>query len=161
MLTPKHCTGIPLTHRQHERWAQRDLPELIAPRGDDADAVDVRPSWMDLEVETFLFEVSETLGDDFTELVTPGEPSEHVEDGVRRRSTERRNKHRACRVKMRRQRENYGDRGLDSRSSRGGERIASPKCRQAQTMIFRPCRERRRRSWDLPADHASRRWMSL
>ena len=36
---------------------------------------------MDLEVETFLFEVSETLGDDFTELVTPGEPSElHVED---------------------------------------------------------------------------------
>ena len=37
---------------------------------------------MDLEVDSFLFEESETLGDDFTELVTAGEPSElHVEDG--------------------------------------------------------------------------------
>ena len=85
MLLHTHTEALhrnPLPHRQHERRARRDLPELVAPRGDDADAVDVRPSRMDLEVDSFLFEESETLGDDFTELVTAGEPSElHVEDG--------------------------------------------------------------------------------
>ena len=85
MLLHAHAEALhrnPLPYRQHERWARRDLPELVATRGDDADAVDVRSSRMDLEVESFLFEVSETLGDDFTELITASEPSElHVEDG--------------------------------------------------------------------------------
>lgn len=85
MLLHTHAEALhrnPLTHCQHERWARRDLPELVAPRRDDADPVDVRPTRMDLEVDAFLFEVAETLGDDFAELVPAGEPSElHVEDG--------------------------------------------------------------------------------
>ena len=123
---------------------------------------------MDLEVETFLFEVSETLGDDFTELVTPpaSHPScmsrtlspstvdrvEKQAPSVPSEASEPSENAPAAR-KLRRSRVGFEE-------LKGGERIASPKCRQAQTMIFRPCRERRRRSWDLPAGHASRRWMS-
>ena len=84
MLLHAHAEALhrnPLSHRQHERRARRDLPELIAPRRDDADPVDVRPTRMDLEVEAFLFEVAETLGDDFAVLVPAGGPAElHVED---------------------------------------------------------------------------------
>ena len=74
--------GNALRDGEHQRRARRHLPELVASRGHDPDAVDVRPARVDHEVDAFFLEKTESLRDDLAELVSAGEPAElHIEHG--------------------------------------------------------------------------------
>ena len=58
------------------------MAEPVTSRGDDSHAIDVGTPRVDLDPKPFCFEEPETFGDDFPELVAPGEPSElHIENG--------------------------------------------------------------------------------
>jgi hypothetical protein len=71
-----------LRDREHERRARGELAQPVASGGHDADAVDVRSSGVDLEVQALLLEEPETARHHLTELIASSEPAElHVEDG--------------------------------------------------------------------------------